>query len=69
MTTHAGNSDKPLDPLNLSPDALARVLSQVSGERVSADQIRKDLSEGAPVNEDGNVNLINYAAWLVKASK
>jgi hypothetical protein len=28
--------------------------------------IRADLAAGAPVNTDGTINLVHYAAWLVK---
>jgi len=28
--------------------------------------IRYDIEAGAPVNADGTVNLVHYAAWLAK---
>lgn len=56
---------------NLNPNALsvanaARLLSKVSGEKVTEEMIRADLAAGAPANRDGSINLVHYAAWLVK---
>lgn len=56
---------------NLNPNALsvanaARLLSKVSGERVTEEMIQADLTAGAPANRDGTINLVHYAAWLVK---
>ncbi len=28
--------------------------------------IREDIAEAAPANADGTVNLVHYAAWLVR---
>ena len=28
--------------------------------------IELDIAEGAPTNADGTLNLVHYAAWLVK---
>ena len=33
-------------------------------ERITPDLVRADVEEGAPTNEDGTINLIEYAAWL-----
>ena len=30
------------------------------------ESIAEDIAAGAPQNEDGTINLIEYAAWLVK---
>jgi hypothetical protein len=38
----------------------------VGGERVTEEMIRADLAAGAPKNPDGTINLVHYAAWLVK---
>ena len=29
-------------------------------------ELRRDVEAGAPVNPDGTINLVHYAAWLVK---
>jgi hypothetical protein len=28
--------------------------------------LEADLTAGAPVNADGSINLVHYAAWLVR---
>ncbi len=63
-----GQSPQPntLNPLALSVADLARLLSSVSGRPVSAEQVRADLDDGAPVLADGRVNLVHYAAWLAR---
>jgi hypothetical protein len=50
----------------LSVATVARLLSMVGGERVTEEMIRADLAAGAPANTDGTINLVHYAAWLVK---
>ena len=55
----------------LSPSALAiadaaKLLSKVGGKPVDADMLEADIGEGAPTNADGTLNLVFYAAWLVK---
>jgi hypothetical protein len=44
----------------------AKVLSRSGGRPVTEAMLRADVAEGAPANADGTVNLIHYAAWLVK---
>jgi len=55
-----------LNPNALSVATAARLLSKVGGERVTEEMIRVDLAAGAPANPDGTINLVHYAAWLVK---
>lgn len=47
-----------LNPASIDPDALARMLG------LSAALVRRHMDEGAPVNPDGTVNVVHYAAWL-----
>ncbi len=55
-----------LNPNALSVANAVRLLAKVSGERVTEEMIRADLAAGAPANRDGSINLVHYAAWLVK---
>jgi hypothetical protein len=56
----------PLNPQALRLVDMARILS-ASGQRpVSVEMIEADVSNGAPLNPDGTMNLVLYAAWLVK---
>lgn len=45
---------------------LARLLSKSAGRTISPEMLRRDIEAGAPVNPDGTVNLVHFAAWLVK---
>ncbi|QOJ04319.1 MAG: hypothetical protein HRU71_12845 [Planctomycetia bacterium] len=58
-------------PNRLNPSALsiadaARLLTAAGGQLVTAEMIQSDVDAGAPANADGTINLIHYAAWLVK---
>ncbi|MBK9126212.1 MAG: hypothetical protein IPM13_00210 [Phycisphaerales bacterium] len=44
----------------------ARVLTRLGGKPVTEAMLRADIDAGAPTNADGSVNLVHYAAWLVK---
>jgi len=44
----------------------AKVLSAVGGRRITEEMFRADIDAGAPVNPDGTINLLHYAAWLVR---
>ena len=46
----------------------ARVLVAVGARHATAENIRRDIEAGAPVNADGTVNLVHYAAWLARES-
>lgn len=58
-------------PNRLNPSALAvadaaRLLSAAGGQVITAEMIQADVDAGAPTNVDGTINLVHYAAWLVK---
>jgi hypothetical protein len=49
----------------LPPGKVCDVLRRAGARHVSPESIQADIEAGAPVNDDGTVNLIEYAAWLV----
>ena len=55
-----------LDPQKLSPTDAARLLSRVGGRPVAESTIEADVAAGAPTNGDGSINLVAYAAWLIR---
>lgn len=55
-----------LNPTALPIADAARLLSAVGGQRVSVEMIESDVAVGAPTNADGTINLVQYAAWLVR---
>lgn len=58
--------DNSLKLTALPPEMLVRLLKQAGSRLISAETLAADFAAGAPKNEDGAVNLIEYAAWLVK---
>lgn len=55
-----------LNPTALPVVDAARLLSAAGGTRVTAEMIQADIDAGAPTNADGSINLVQYAAWLIK---
>ena len=55
-----------LDPQKLSPTDAARLLSRVGGRPVAESTIEADVAAGSPTNGDGSLNLVAYAAWLIR---
>ena len=49
-----------VDPMSVSVEQAAQVLG------VARETLEADIAAGAPTNADGSVNLVHYAAWLVK---
>jgi len=45
---------------------VSQVLSAAGGRRITEDMLCADIDAGAPVNADGTMNLVHYAAWLVR---
>ena len=68
---HAPSSEPAQGMSRLNPAALgvadaARVLSRIGGKPVTEEMLRADIDAGAPTNANGTINLVHYAAWLVK---
>jgi len=55
-----------LNPTSLPVADVARLLTRAAGQSVTVEMLRADLAAGAPANADGTLNLIHYAAWLVR---
>lgn len=56
----------PVNPQGLRLDDLARILSASGPRPVTVETLRADIDDGAPVNPDGTINVIQYTAWLVR---
>ncbi len=61
--------DNSLKLTALQPDALVNVLRRAGSRLATAETLTADFEAGAPRNEDGTVNLIEYAAWLLKGDE
>lgn len=55
-----------LNPAALPLDDAAQLLAALGKRRISIEMLRADLDAGAPLNSDGTLNLVAYAAWLVR---
>jgi len=58
--------DTKLNPLRLSPADAARLLSKAGGEPIPEAAVREAIDQGAPVDADGAINLVHFAAWLLR---
>ena len=59
-------SRKPINPSALELADAAQLLSKAGGHAITEAMLRSDVAAGAPANADGTLNLVRYAAWLVK---
>ena len=55
-----------LNPSALELPAAARLLARVGAPSITEAMLRDDVAAGAPTNANGTINLVHYAAWLVK---
>ncbi len=66
MPDNGQHPRSPLNPTALSVEEAALVLTRAGGQTVTEATIRQDIADGVPTNADGTLNLVHYAAWLVK---
>ena len=59
-------SRQSISPAALSLADAARLLTKVGGQPITEAMLRDDVARGAPTNPDGTLNLMHYAAWLLK---
>jgi hypothetical protein len=55
-----------LNPVSLSVADAAALLTRAAGQPIIAAMLEADRAAGAPANSDGTLNLVHYAAWLVR---
>jgi hypothetical protein len=55
-----------LKPTSLTVADAARLLSAAGGQAITVAMLQADLAAGTPANADGTLNLVHYAAWLLK---
>lgn len=59
----------PRPPLSLTAVPLANaagLLAKVGSQPITTVMLEEDIAAGAPTNADGTLNLVAYAAWLVR---
>ncbi len=52
----------------LTKDEVVRLLKGQGSRTITEETLAADIASGAPLNEDGTVNLIEYAAWILKGN-
>jgi hypothetical protein len=62
------NGKPSLSPMSLTVADAARLLTKAGGQTVTNAMLEADLAAGAPANPDGTINLVHFAAWLVRES-
>jgi len=51
-------------------DEAAALLCQTEfGGVITPGRIRKDVHAGAPINDDGTLDLVAYSAWLLEETR
>ena len=61
--------DNSLKLTALQPDMLVNLLKGTGSRLISAELQTADFAAGAPRNEDGTINLVEFAAWIVKGDE
>ena len=64
----AETRDPAVNPNAMPVDVAAKVLVKANSAVTEA-MLRTDLASGAPTNPDGTINLVHYAAWLVREAE
>ena len=61
--------DNSLKITALQPEMLVNILKGAGSRLVSAELLLADFAAGAPRNEDGTINFVEFAAWVVKGDE
>jgi len=56
------------NPAALPKEVVVRALTLAGSRTITLEQLEADIAAGAPVNEDGTVNIIAYGAWILKGN-
>lgn len=43
-----------------------QVLQHYGCQTISTEKLDEQIAAGAPVNDDGTINIVNFTAWLLK---
>ena len=66
MSNASGRQPGPINPQGLRLEDLVRILSAMTSWPITVGIIQEDIEAGAPLNPDGTMSVVQYAAWLVK---
>ena len=54
------------NPRSLTKEEVYTILKSAGSRTVTPEGIDADIEAGAPVNEDGRMDIIAYAAWILR---
>ena len=54
------------NPTALPKDVLVKALKVAGSRTITEEALAADIEAGAPVNENGTMNILEYAAWILK---
>ena len=60
----AGNN-----PRSLQKEMVVKALQAAGSRTITLESLNADIEAGAPVNEDGTIDIITYAAWILKGNR
>jgi hypothetical protein len=66
MRDDATDDRQRLNPMAIPVRDAAKLLSKAGGQAIDEETLLLDIEDGAPTNADSTLNLVHYAAWLVK---
>jgi len=52
----------------LTKEELVRLLKNQGSRTITDETLAANVEAGAPVNDDGTMSLIEYAAWILKGN-
>jgi hypothetical protein len=52
--------------VRLRPAELAKILAANGSASTTEAKIQADVEAGAPIGDDGTINLVSYVAWLIR---
>ena len=50
----------------MTKSSFLKVLEHYGCKSMTAEKLDEQIASGAPVNEDGTINIVNYTAWILK---
>ena len=56
------------DPTALPKELVVKALKLAGSRTASMESLEADIAAGAPVNDDGTMNIIAYGAWILKGN-
>ena len=56
------------NPRALPKNLVVIALKKAGSRTISEEALEADIAAGAPVNENGTINMLEYVAWILKGN-